>query len=256
MTITLSELRGYITHIHSGGNVDDDLPGSSVTGRHDRFINDAGRWFFSHHPWNFTMRPPASLTFTAGVGHVDLPFDFGQRIAYQMTDGLNYGLVFTTPQSVATRRATTLTVSQNSYWAAVVHPGKPSLAEAPGPPRLELWPVPSSTAADVLTLWYRTRWIDLQNATDAADLPEWAEFPFANAVRQMSIGISMENELAGTDPMDRMAKFKASTIMQDCYVADGLQDDDLGPITGGAISTKYPSRTWRSASASPVADPT
>jgi hypothetical protein len=147
-----------------------------------------------------------------------------------------------------------LNVTLQSYWGAVVQPPQRSKKEGMPPKRLELWP-PPITLADAMKVWYRTKWVNLLEGTDAANVPEFCEFPLAMAVRAFSGGLA-EEHVRGRDVIDRLEKLKKSTLMQDAYTEDGLQQPDFGKVGGGAIANLYRMHnTWQSASAQAVGDP-
>jgi hypothetical protein len=85
-------------------------------------------------------------------------------------------------------------------------------------------------------------------------VPDYAEFALAMACRAFAAGLE-EEEVAGKDVHERLEPLMKSTIFKSAYESDGLIQADYGPMGGGAIQSTYPTFTWRSASASPVADP-
>jgi len=254
MTITLDDLQSYIKHVLSGGGrLDTSLPGSDADAVEKGVINQAGRWFFSCHQWNFREAPPVSIDFPGSQDQIDLPVDFGEMVTYQMTSGLTYGIQFTTPAKVAEMRATTVTVATYQHWATIVQPSQQSPTEGMPPPHLEVWPVPTAQE-DALTIWYRRKWAELDATTDAANVPDYAEFALAMTCRAFASGLSEEygNE---RDIESELNKLVGGHVFDALRTADGLLQSDYGPMTNGAIQLLYPQASWVNRSASPVSGP-
>ncbi len=253
--LTLTEIKKH-TDFELGGGT--SLPGGITT---ESVINHAGRAFYNIHPWNFRYRPPVALDLIADQAYIELPVDFGEKVGYQMTQGLNFGITFTTPQDVANHRATTVTVSQNYYWATISFPSQIASTEAPPPPRIEIWPTPAASKLGIFTLWYRSRWVDLESqvgdgAEDVANLPDYAEAAFLQFVRAFTAGWGerLTQPQGGVEGI--LGLVMNGFIWQAAITTDGLVQSDYGVQLGGAIQGSYPFSTWRSASASPIADPT
>jgi hypothetical protein len=230
----------------------------------DDIINDAGRAFYNIHQWNFRYKPPIAISLRANEPFVLLPADFGEMVAYQMTEGINFGIAFTTPQEVATLRSTTITVTQNYYWASTVFPSQVNQHEAPPPPRFEIWPTPSADDANALTLWYRSKWTKLVKAAsagppvvldDIADVPEYAEAALIQFVRAFSAGWSERLLEPGGAVEGYLERVMNGKVWEAAVTADNLIQVDHGEMMGGAIQRSYPHTGWRSRSASAVSDP-
>lgn len=256
--LTLTEIKKHADYELGGGT---SLPSSIST---ESAINYAGMAFYNIHQWNFRNRAPVALDFIADQQFITLPRDFGEITAYQMTEGLNFGVTFTTPQQVAAHRATTVTVSQNYYWASIIFPSQVATSVAPPPPRIEIWPTPAADNLGVFTLWYRSKWVDLIHQTsdttavevdDVANIPDYAEAAFLQFVRAFVAGWGerLTEPQGGVDGI--LARTLQGPVWQAAVATDGLVQSDYGMQVGGAIQSRYPAFTWRSASASPVTDP-
>ena len=245
--LDLARLRNYVTASTRDAGVHTSLD-------QDEMINNAGRTFFSLHLWNFRYRPQVDLDLTADQKYIELPHDFGELVAYQTDD--NYGITMTTPQGLADHRAVSITVAQNYYWGTIVQPAQVARDEAPPPPRLEIWPEPSSTTStQPIHLWYRAGWVDLYNTTDVADVPRYAHMALIQVVRAIASGIQ-ENLLEPKGGVEAYLEgVVGGKIWEACVTTDGLQQPDYGPMKGGAISQYDSHFTWRSRTASAVADP-
>lgn len=260
--ITLTELENHCKQALEGATT---LPQSiSLVD----IINFAGRWFTSVNPWNFRDRPPVSLSLRADVPYLDLPFDFGEQLGYQMSDGLNFGITFTTIQQILHLRATTVTVSQNYYWASIVQPSQVAANLPMPPPRIELWPEPKSDREDIMVFAYRAKWAELRyqvsgglehsedvEEDDVANVPDYAEMVLIEACRAFAIGWGERLSQPQGGVHELLKALMTGPIWLALMATDGLQQVDQGLMMGGAIQARYPSHTWRSASASPVSGP-
>lgn len=241
--LTLTRLRNNVTWALTGGSVSSELD-------QDDIINEVGQAFYGAERWNFRMRPPVTLGVIAGESYIDLPIDFGEPVSVQMSNTLNYGVTLTSIHEIQNLRSTTVTVTSNYYWAAMVQPRQRSRTEAPPPPRLELWPTPGSTDADILTIVYRARWTPLYNTDDVADVPDFAHGAFLMFLRRYVGGLSerLLDPKGGLEVM--IDNLKKSTVWRDAVNADGLWQNNYGPIMNGAIEMTYPRLSQFSAAAS------
>jgi hypothetical protein len=244
--LNLTRLRAYAAHARHDGSVPSTLD-------QDEIVNAAGRLFFSLHPWNFRYRPPVDLDLTEDQAYIELPFDFGEIVAYQ-TDN-NYGLTLTTAQELANHRTASVTVAQNYYWGTIVHPAQESRDVPPPPPRLEIWPEPSSTNEDAVQLWYRAAWGELYSTDDVANVPRYAHLALIQTVRGVAAGMT-ENLLEPAGGIEGyLNNVLGGKVWEAAVTTDGLQQPDYGPMTGGAIEGRGSHFTWRTRTAGAVSDP-
>lgn len=230
--LTLTLLRNILTNALTGGSISSELDQDDV-------INDAGRAFYVAHQWNFRLRPPVSLDFINGQDHIDLPDDFGEMAGLTVSNSLNHGITLTTLAEVAKLRSTTLTVTQNYYWAAVAYDAPKSRTQPMGPPRLVLWPTPGSSATSAVTVVYRARWMPLVNTDDVAEVPDFARTAFVQYVRAYVGGVAerlLEPRGGAEGLIDRL---KQSFVWRDAVTSDGLLQTDYGSMVGGAIESRY-----------------
>lgn len=244
MAKTLANLRSHFTHA-LGGNVSADLD-------RDMIINDAGRHMFDMHGWKFRVKPPILVDFVQGQSFITLPEDFGEMEAYQMSDALNFTITMTTPQAIASLRATTVTIAQQSFWAAIVFPRQRSQKEIPGPPILEMYPTPSADHTDVFTLFYKSKWQELVDEADYADVPSYAESTLVQFVRAFALGWEEEGNMSLEE---RLAMVALGPVCQAAKETDGSLQSDFGPTVGGAIQGSSLYYDWRAATSAPIAGP-
>ena len=212
-------------------------------------INYAGHLFFSSHQWNFRERDPITVDLVKDQQYVNLPLDFGELTGIEMTEALNYGVTVVTPQQLVTRRATSITVTQQYYWVAIFQPGQPGRTSDFPPPRLEIWPTPAADNINAITLIYRAKWRDFADtgagtSVDTANVPDYAEMALIEVVRAVTAGwgerqLQPQGGVTGT-----MKLVLEGAIWAACVTTDGMQQMTYGPLSGGAIQGRYPLTSW------------
>jgi hypothetical protein len=222
MTLTASQLKDHISHA-LGGSVSSQLSSIGI-------INEAGRHMFNT-PWNFRQRPPLDVTFVSSQAYADLPNDFGEMVSANMKDGLVQTFTFTTFDDLLHRRRTN-TGATSHYWIAISYPtSEDTTAEMP-PPRLELYPTPSSS--DEITIAYRARWRELVSDDDVAAIPDFADSTLVALVRAFALGYEEEGlEI-------RVAEVEMGPLWQRSLEKDGIIQPDYGPLRNGALSMIEP----------------
>lgn len=248
--LTLERLRSTI--FHAMGSTTDSVPSTWDV---DEIINDGGVLLYSAHDWAFRIRPPVGMSFTAGQDYIDLPTDYGSLVGFQMDNTLNFSLTGTTPQQILDLRSTTVTVSQQNFWYAIMQPAQRDRKLPPGPPRMELWPTPSSDQANIMTIIHRAKWQKLYDDKDVADVPDYCESLLIQCVRGFALGWMerlMEPQGGVEGILERIRK---GLVWQTAVEEDGMRQSNFGQHIGGAIELTYPNWSWRSSTASPVADP-
>jgi hypothetical protein len=160
-----------------------------------------------------------------------MPSDFGEIVSANMKDGLVQTFSFTTFDDLLHRRRTN-TGATSHYWIAISHPiPEDDSAEIP-PPRLELYPTP--TTGDEISIAYRARWRELVNDTDVAAIPDYVESAFVALVRAFALGYEEE----GLEV--RVAEVEMGPVFIRALEKDGLIQPDYGPIRNGALSMIEP----------------
>ena len=222
MTLTAKQLKDHVSHA-LGGTVSSQLSDIDI-------VNEAGRHMFNT-AWNFRQRPPADVAFTSNLAHADLPSDFGEMVAANMKDGLIQTFTFTTFADLLHRRRTN-TGATSHYWIAISHPiPEDESAEMP-PPRLELYPTP--TSGDEITLSYRARWRVLKEDSDVAAIPDFVDSSLVALVRAFALGYEEE----GLEV--RVSEVERGPLWQRALEKDGIIQPDYGPLRNGALSMIEP----------------
>lgn len=242
MALTLLNLK---SHAQLDGNLSDAFDATEV-------VNEAGSYLFDMHAWNCLVAPPSTLSLIEDQSYVSLPADFGKMVAYAMTSGLTSSLSFTSPQELAAMRSTSITVQHYHYWAAISHPSQVQPNEQPVNARLELWPTPASSSAGAITIWYRRRWRELDDDTDAPDMPRFLNPLLRRIVRIFALSYDEEDTGQLEERLETIENSQFYTRLKE---HDGLEYPDMGTLVGGAIQERHYFDNWRRAAASAVADP-
>lgn len=199
-------------------------------------VNEAGAYLFDMHPWNCLVAPPITLDFLASRNYVELPANFGKVIEIVPTSGLTSSFSFTSMQNLTNYRSESVTQIAQHYFAAISYPSQEDRTKPPPPPRLELWPTPSSESRGVLTIVYRKRWRVLVDNTDVPDMDESLNPLLRLVVRAFVLGY--EEEDAGSLD-ERLAVIESGSILQRLKENDGLRQSDAGVLIGGLLA-EYP----------------
>jgi len=204
---TLTTLLGLVTHALRG-----DAPASPLVAAD--LVNEAGERLVAAHPWNWLLRPPASLSLTAGQNYVALPADFASLYSIDIAQDVGWSIRMTEPAEVASLRARQ-SYPGFGFVAAVAHPGQTVVTAAPGPPRLELWPTPTQNYVNALTIVYRPGWAVLAAGTDVANVPVWVEPLLSEMVVAVAQGYEDET------PESRVMRVLAGPTFASTVARDG-----------------------------------
>lgn len=242
MALTLASLKNHVKHALGG---EPAVIVSSADATKQQFVNEAGRFLCAMHDWKFLERAPTALSLTASQQYVALPTGFGQLIAAAAINSVGCPFEMTTFDAIANMRANVVTVT-GKLWAAIVHPAQANQTSAPPVPRLELYPTPSDSITDAITIFYRAGWTELTDDTHLANIPLYTEALLVQLVRAFARGYE-EDQL--DDLVDRVV---GGQIAQRAIEYDGAVQPDYGPIEGGAVQT---AGVFRQYQASTVPDP-
>ena len=222
MPITLKELVDQGIEFTLGGELGAEI--SSAT-----LVNRAGRALFRMHQWNFREQSSKSIPLVTGQDHVILPADFGTMVAIHMTDNLNGTVRLVTPREMGMHRATSVIASSSHYWACVVSGGPMNQRW-----RLELYPTP--TSEDTLQVWYRNKWLTLENDDDVANCPDFVVDLLIELIAAYAIGYQERGKHLSLSAV--LKEIRAGEIFRAASVEDGMTQTELGPIVGGAVEPR------------------
>lgn len=161
---------------------------------------------------------------TISFPYVAMPSDFSQLLHAQATNTQSYGFQLTTPEHLTNLRNTGISVASYHYYGALVQPTDMSVA------RLEIYPTPTATLRNILTIVYKTKWDTLGTTSNT---PSYADAALVEYVRAFAIGYA-ENDFSGATA--KLAGVMQGTIYQAAVTTDGQQQAHYGPVRNGAIS--------------------
>lgn len=224
MPLTLADYRNRLQHA-LGGEVSELLD-------QDALINEAGRAFVDSREWKFMERPPATLDFTISVGYVDLPSDFGQLIAIEITaDNLN-AFQLVDFQEFAKYQAVSYTGTPGGVFGTIVHPGQTSTGAAAGVPRLLLYPTPTATTSAAMRIYYRAAWTELSTDGAVPNVPTYCESILTEFVRAFAFGSEEPDQGTVFERVDRII---GSGMFQRLVYRSDMIQNDYGPERNGAV---------------------
>lgn len=200
-------------------------------------LNDAGEWLLSAHQWEWSVPGPALLGVTQDQEYVELPADFRELIAIQPTENLTSSICPTTRTRLLEMRTNPVTVTSSFYQYVVGY----RQISGDTRPVLELWPTPSATEADVLTVWYRKTWARVTTDSQAIDFPTWMEGLFKRVCRLFAQAAEEEDSSAPAgrrnDLDDLLDRLMAGTVWRTAVEQDSSLQPMLGPMQGGHTMT-------------------
>jgi hypothetical protein len=189
-------------------------------------VNSAGRHLCSMHRWRFLARPAASIDTVAGQDYLGLPADFSEIMGM---DGSATGTNTIEPVTLEflneLRRSGTSTANGGRYYALAYAAQSGS---TPPTPRLEVWPVPSSTETGVYNLMYRAGWTDVALDTDFIPVPPWAEALYSRILQAFARGFDDED----TGSIDaRLTEIRAGQLFMAACSEDRMKQPNHGGLT-------------------------
>jgi hypothetical protein len=218
-------------------------------------IDQAGRFFYNHHSWNFRDGNTETVDLVADQAYIEMPMDLQGLQGVEMTNALTSGIALVTMRELMRRRSTSVTVKQSYYWAALVRPRRRSRALDYPQPRLEIWPTPVSTSLNAVTILYKTRWpafadTTADTSTDTAPIPEYCEMAFLEVLRAIVAGWGERLTQPQGGVTGLLKLVCEGYAMQAAKDEDGNEQYTYGPLIGGGIQTIYPLTELFSTSAS------
>ena len=195
--------------------------------------------------YNATIADASSVNFDIDVSHVLLPADFGTQVdlfgtrsftRYAYAASLSEMVENDTNQLVSTSFLTLYGIE----WAQAAEKAQPVAT-------LKVWPEPTQSTWDELTLVYRRGWLELENEDDVVSIPDWMEPLYIQYVRAFAAGYE-----DGQTPVERLralevaiARVEAGRIYANAKRRDVSMQANYGPARHVAIS---PSATEQSIS--------
>lgn len=204
-------------------------------------LNEALRFVFDYHDWNWRLRPPALVNLVANIAYVALPSDFGST-----GELLGVHSVWTPAAAVTKGDLSDIArlrgaPAQNTlnFTVAVVYPGQSSVSVKPAVPRLEIAPTPTASVSNAFRVTYRSGAVDLTASTNVPNVPP----EFESALTHIARAQIMFYELGATSA-DAQAEFNMGTaLLNDLKESDGMHDADAGVVHGGAARQYLPGFT-------------
>lgn len=234
MTITLNDLRAEVTHALDGGE-----PSAQFT--INGLINAAGIAFFDWHSWKFKSRQKTTLSTVSGSNRVELPPDFSEHVSIRRNTA---GIQMVSMGEIALQDAGNVSraASTGYYLGTIVYPTpEPSNPAVLPLPFLYIVPQPSGNTDTAFDLWYKSKWATLVEQVDIsvtpnvttynaiAHVPTYCEAALREFCALYARGKEHDRML------EHMEVFSRSKLFEHAKRADGRQQSEYGPVTGGAV---------------------
>ena len=150
-------------------------PSAGVTSL--QLVNDALRELCSVHAWKWRNGGPYTLDLTADQSYVELPADFGELNSLTYPGTLLKSMTPTTFAQLQRMRATEVLSPQYQYYYAIntgrIDDDFPE--EGLSIQVIELYPTPTESVTDALTITYLRDVPDLELDADVPQIPLWLD---------------------------------------------------------------------------------
>ena len=190
-------------------------------------------------PCNPAGGPSHSVTsFAANVktDSIALPSDFGNIIDIQPTEGLVNSFDLTDTSFINQLRTNEVAVGNFRYWGAITrgHNYDQDLETSVGQGawRLEIYPTPTVTKYNALTMFYRAGWRTVTEDMAFIPIPDYCETLFRQLMRAFARGYE-EDDAASLHV--RLMEIEKSPILMHAKQRDGNMQNTLGQMSGGAV---------------------
>lgn len=188
-------------------------------------VNSAGEHLVNMRSWVWAARQSVAIGVTGSQAWTALPTDFAELIALDAVASAWAFYVVPYDHLLAARRAA---APSSHTIAAVVWPDQATDTTVPAGPRLELFPTPTATVAEVARLFYRAKWKTLTKPNQVPNVPEYLSSLLQEMVQQYARG------LADGSLSERLEMLERGPLFRAAAQRDGMQSGSLG-ISGGAV---------------------
>lgn len=197
-------------------------------------LNEAVRYLFEYHNWNWRLRPPALLDLVASQEYVSLPTGFGSAGELLTVHSIWAPVTFVHKvglDDIARMRGMPIQNHLNFY-VAVASPDQVTTGLRPPGPRLEIWPTPAASVTSAFRITYRAGPATLSTSGQVPNIPQ--EYEAALTLIARAKTMLYEISAASPDALAELAlaKDELARLME----ADGSLEPDAGRMTGGAAS--------------------
>ncbi|RTL08087.1 MAG: hypothetical protein EKK62_09595 [Acidimicrobiia bacterium] len=226
--ITYAEARQFISHtLH-------DAPAEELP--IVRLVNEAGRLMCQSHPWGWLKRNTRNLSLVENQSKLRLPDDVVEIISARANRNVITGFSLTSPDGLNALIASGIDGSE-FYGTMIFDPNQPDARF------LRIWPTPTASYADAISIFYRATWRDVNGEVpdDRLVMPVWAEALYWRYLRAVALSAeedhahSLEQELA----MIQTGPVHAGAVQMDTH-----GQSVLGPVFNGAVSRRLRNQPW------------
>ena len=238
MPLTRNALVGYAEQA-VGGRFDARIDAVDL-------VNDAGRTLVAMHPWKFLQRPPVNLTTTAGQNYIELPADFSEIVALEVSDNYALSIRAVTMGRMVLYEGTAGAAGMDLY-VSPEFPNQPSTSEPAPQARLHLYDSPAASSEVVAILAYRAGWTPLTTGKAVPNVPEDVGPLLTQVVQHFARGFVMQQASGGqVTPVSEVEKLRGSAMFQAILQKYGATQSEAGEMRNGITPFRYHRRrtTW------------
>jgi hypothetical protein len=221
---TFSEAKNHA--VLSVGGYPSLAPGQTRNQRLAEIVNQAGQYLYSR-PWRFRERTSTLLSLVANQNYVTLPSGVEELISVVSTELIGSPIEMVTPDHMEQLRSLGVASTGQGVTHAVL--SRPSTADgqAIASNRLDIYPTPTTSTANALSVRYRTGWTSIaDNAADSWEIPipKYCDALFIAYCRAFAQAYEDEGLSA------RLSEVDAGPLLATAATKDGILQRDLGRI--------------------------
>lgn len=209
--------------------------------------NDALQQLCHMHPWNWNRGGPVSLDLTTGQDYIELPQDFGvvESVTYPGT--IARQMIPTTISDIQRMRSYLVMPPSFMFYYAV-NSGQTEedfITRTGGTPNpadptqglsinvLEIYPTPTNTVTDAISLVYRRSIDRMELDADIPAIPPWMDYALDLLCRSLAVTLEDDNP-------QNAAQVMFDKILPDLKKRDAGVQRRIGPMKGGLYPRTIP----------------
>lgn len=198
-------------------------------------VNDALQHLINLRPWSWRRGGPVTLSMVADQSYIELPSDFGEEESVTYPGTIATQMIRTSMSELQRMRSFTTQPTGFTYYYAVNNGSydEDFPEEGLSVAILELYPTPTSSLTDVVSLTYRRDVPRLEDDADVPMIPPWMDFAFNLLCRSFAMTLEDDNPANSAQQMfDR--------LIPELMKRDAQSQHRFGVMRGGIFPTTVP----------------
>ncbi len=196
--------------------------------------NQAGSYLIDCHKWNWLLRTSGVLNLVADSSRIVLPKDFGRLVGQpKASSGASVNSLCIGNYEDFLRYRSDYTGGGAEFRGSIVY-GED--LDGNIAPRLEVWPVPTTSVQDAFRIAYLATWTRLEEDGSRVRIPEWLDSFFLQVLFAFAQAYD-EHDLGGLPA--RLSDLLSGPEFLSLRQRDGSVQPFLGYSRGGAMEREF-----------------